>query len=150
MTAGALSDFLLRRAGPKDSGPGQRVKVMGLYFLGAFLLLPFLSRCPAQLPISQYLLLFSLGHFLLGIQLLAPLVAAEVAPASLLATSNGLIGFTGYLGAAVAGLPLSLLVQSRGWQGGFFPALMAATAAGTLLCLPLTTIRTWEQRRLQH
>lgn len=147
LTAGALSDFLLRRAEPEDSGPGQRVKVMGLYFLGALLLFPLLARCPARTPVLQYLFLFGLGHCLIGVQLLAPLVAAEVAPASLLATSNGLIGFTGYMGAAVAGLPLSLLVQSRGWHGGFFPALMAASALGAVLCLPLTNVQTWQQRQ---
>jgi len=49
-TAGALSDFLFRRAGPEGSGPGQRVRVMGLYFFGASLLLPLFAKCPERIP----------------------------------------------------------------------------------------------------
>merc|ERR1712039_341766 len=70
LTAGSLSDFLLRRASPGEGEAGQRAKVVGSYFLATLLLLPLLSQCPSSWPLGQYVILLGLGHFLCGAQLL--------------------------------------------------------------------------------
>lgn len=140
LSAGALSDLLLRKAPPEEQGPGQRAKVVVLYFLGTCLLFPLLGRCPSSLPWLQYLLLLGLGHCICGSQLLLPLVAAEVAPKNLLATATGFIGWVGYFGAALAGLPLSWVVQSLGWSW-YFSVLTGAAGIGAALLVPLRGIR---------
>jgi len=146
LSAGALSDLLLRRMRPGESEPGQRVKVVAAYFCGSLLLLASLARCPSSLPWLQYLLMAGLGHFLCGCQLLLPLIAAEVAPKNLLATSNGLIGFVGYFGAVFAGLPLSFIVQRLGWPC-YFTVLMTAAACGAVLSVTLRGVHGWRQQQ---
>jgi len=111
LTAGTLSDLLLRRAAPGAGDVGQRAKVVCIYFLATLLLLPALRSCP-NLPWLQYLLLLGLGHFLCGAQLLLPLVANESAPKAWSTTATGFIGWVGYFGAAMSGFPLSRVVQS--------------------------------------
>jgi len=144
LTGGALSDFFLRRAKPENKGPGQRAKVVSIYFAAACLLLPALAKCPGSWPLVQYGLLIGIGHFLCGAQLLLPLVAAEVAPKSLTATATGFIGWVGYFGAASAGLPLSWVVTKLGWSY-FFMVLTAAAGIGTALTLPLGGLKSWKQ-----
>lgn len=146
LTAGAASDWLLRRAKPGDGEPGQRAKVVCFYFLSTLFLVPAFARCPASLPGLQYVLLLCIGHFLSGSQLLLPLVAAEVAPTSLTATATGFIGWVGYFGAAMAGLPLSYTVEHLGWSC-YFSVLTTAAGLGTVLLLPLRNLRSWKQRQ---
>lgn len=145
LTAGALSDVFLRRAKPGQGLPGQRAKVVNIYFLAMLFLLPLLARCPSTLPTLQFLLLVALGHFICGVQLLLPLVAAERAPLRWLSTATGFIGWVGYFGAALAGLPLSFVVQRLGW-GAYFGVLVTAAAFGTALMVPLCGLRSWRQR----
>ena len=144
LTAGSLSDLFLRRAKPGAGQVGQRAKVVCLYFLSTLVLLPLLRHCP-QVPWLQYMLLLGLGHFLCGAQLLLPLVANESAPRAWSTTATGFIGWVGYFGAALSGLPLSRVVQSLGW-GPYFSVLTFAAGAGALLVLPLRNLKSWEQR----
>eukprot|EP00435_Cladocopium_sp_Y103_P041310 s2034_g11.t1 len=144
LTAGTLSDFLLRRARPGAGDVGQRAKVVCIYFIATLLLLPALRGCP-NLPWLQYLLLLGLGHFLCGAQLLLPLVANESAPKAWSTTATGFIGWIGYFGAALSGFPLSRVVQSLGWSS-YFTVLTVAAGAGALLVLPLRNLRSWKQK----
>lgn len=144
LTAGACSDFLLRRAKPGEGEAGQRAKVVGAYFLATLVLLPLMARCPSSWPWVQYALLLGLGHFLCGSQLLLPLIAAEVAPKELTSTATGFIGWVGYFGAAMSGLPLSRVVQGLGW-GWYFSILTAAAGLGAALLVPLTGLKSYRQ-----
>lgn len=144
LTAGTLSDLLLRRARAGAGDVGQRAKVVCIYFLATLLLLPALRACP-NLPWLQYLLLLGLGHFLCGAQLLLPLVANESAPKAWSTTATGFIGWIGYFGAALSGFPLSRVVQSLGWSS-YFTVLTVAAGAGALLVLPLRNLRSWKQK----
>mmetsp|Transcript_63543 Transcript_63543/g.151551 ORF Transcript_63543/g.151551 Transcript_63543/m.151551 type:complete len:545 (+) Transcript_63543:54-1688(+) len=145
LSGGKLSDVFVQMNGDEDTSPGQRAKVVGLFFAAALALIPLFALCPASLPWAQYLLLLGIGHFLSGAQLLLPLVAAEVAPKSLLATATGFIGWVGYFGAALAGLPLSMVVQRLGWNW-YFTVLTAAAGCGTVLLIPLRKLRTWQSK----
>lgn len=147
LTAGALSDLLLRRAGPNEGEAGQRAKVVGAYFFATVCLLPLLARCPSSWPLVQYALLLGLGHFLCGAQLLLPLIAAEVAPKEWSTTATGFIGWVGYFGAALAGLPLSRVVQSLGWSW-YFSILTGAAVLGVGIVVPLTGLKSSRQRQM--
>jgi len=145
LTAGSFSDLLLRRARAGEGEAGQRAKVVGVYFLATLLLLPLLAQCPSSWPMGQYLILLGLGHFLCGAQLLLPLIAAEVAPKELTSTATGFIGWVGYFGAAVSGLPLSRVVQGLGWNW-YFVILSCAAGTGVGLLVPLRNLRSWRQK----
>ena len=146
LSCGTLSDYLMRRAGPDESGPGQRVKVVCGCFVATLLLLSMLARCPGSTPTLQYVLLFGIGHFVAGAQLLLSLAAAEAAPKNLVVTTIGFIGWVGYFGAASAGLPLAWVVQNLGWDT-YFSVLVSTAGLGVVLLLPLRGLRSWEQRR---
>eukprot|EP00927_Polykrikos_kofoidii_P046763 TRINITY_DN40903_c0_g1_i1.p1 TRINITY_DN40903_c0_g1~~TRINITY_DN40903_c0_g1_i1.p1 ORF type:complete len:513 (-),score=58.13 TRINITY_DN40903_c0_g1_i1:135-1673(-) len=148
LSAGALSDRLLRLAPSDEHSPGQRVKVVAAYFLATVLLLPLFAWCPARLPLLQYVLLMGLGHFLCGAQLLLPLVAAEVAPKNLVSTATGFVGFVGYFGAALSGLPLSIVVQRFGWNS-YIAVLTIAAALGVCLVWPMRNLHSWRRRLTQ-
>jgi len=144
LTAGALSDLFLRRARPGDGEAGQRAKVVAIYFLAALALIPIFARCPAGVPLLQYVLLLAIGHFLCGCQLLLPLISAEVAPKYWSTTATGFIGWVGYFGAALAGLPLSRVVQGLGWNW-YFTVLTVAAGLGAVFVIPLRNLRSWDQ-----
>ncbi|CAK8998340.1 Probable hexose phosphate transport protein [Durusdinium trenchii] len=144
LTAGSLSDLLLRRARPGAGDVGQRAKVVCIYFLATLLLVPALRQCP-NWPWLQYILLLGLGHFLSGAQLLLPLVANESAPKAWSTTATGFIGWVGYFGAALSGFPLARVVQALGWPY-YFSLLTFAAGSGALLVLPLRNLRSWKQR----
>ena len=57
-------------------------------------------------------------------QMLIGLIGAEVSHPLGVASGNGLLGWIAYIGAAVAGEPLAMLVKQHGWPQ-FFTALSA-------------------------
>eukprot|EP00929_Paragymnodinium_shiwhaense_P110863 TRINITY_DN7816_c0_g1_i1.p1 TRINITY_DN7816_c0_g1~~TRINITY_DN7816_c0_g1_i1.p1 ORF type:complete len:641 (-),score=147.46 TRINITY_DN7816_c0_g1_i1:499-2421(-) len=149
LTAGSLSDKLLARSKPEDGQAGQRAKVACAYLSSVALLLPLFMKAPPSQTWLQYGLLFLIGHSVAGTQLLLPLIAAEVAPPHLLATSNGFMGWIGYFGAASAGLPLSVMVQQVGW-GGFFAFMAGAAILGGLLLFSIKNAKSWRQLQQQQ
>lgn len=72
--------------------------------------------------------------------MLTGLAAAEVAGPKAVGASQGIIGLISYMGAASAGVPLSLAVHQYGW-GVFFSALIASCAAIFVLLAPF-----WNQK----
>jgi len=79
--------------------------------------------------------------FLLALQ---GLCGAEIVGRRSVGASEGFLGWVAYLGAANAGVPLSLLVQQYGWDA-FFTALLSASAIGVLLLLPITGAKSYLQ-----
>ena len=74
------------------------------------------------------------------------IVAAEGAGAgTCVGASEGFLGWIAYLGAANAGVPLSMLVQQFGW-GAFFVALLSACAVAIALLAPITGAQSEVQR----
>lgn len=54
-----------------------------------------------------------------------------------------------YLGAANAGIPLSIIVKDYGW-GTYFSTLIGACCLALLLLAPMTNLRSYVQRREQR
>jgi len=77
-----------------------------------------------------------IGFFLYGPQMLIGLCGAEIVGRRSVGASEGFLGWIAYLGAANAGVPLSLLVQQYGWDA-FFGALLSSCLVAVLLLLPL-------------
>ena len=70
---------------------------------------------------------------------------AEVVGRNSVGASEGFLGWVAYMGAAVAGYPLSLIVKRFGWSI-FFRTLVGACFAGFLLLAPISNALSYQQR----
>jgi OPA family sugar phosphate sensor protein UhpC-like MFS transporter len=118
------------------------------YTAGVAASLAALALAPAGHSALQWLAMAAVGFFIYGPQMLVGLCGAELVNPQAVGASQGLLGWVAYLGAANAGVPLSLVVQSHGW-GAFFAALLAACGVTVLLLLPLVGARSYVQRQGQ-
>ncbi|WP_445496493.1 MFS transporter family glucose-6-phosphate receptor UhpC [Photorhabdus sp. SF281] len=115
---------------------GQRAPMILLFALGLFISVTALWL----MPIHHYALLavcfFSIGFFVFGPQMLIGLAATEYCHKQAAGTVTGYLGLYAYLGAAMAGWPLSQVVAHYGWSGMFALLTLAAAMMGLLL-MPL-------------
>lgn len=80
--------------------------------------------------------IFLMGFSVFGPQMLIGLGAAELCHKRAAATANGFVGWIAYIGAAVAGYPLGLIIDNAGWNGAFVALLIcSAILLGSLLPL---------------
>lgn len=80
-------------------------------------------------------LLFIVGFFLFGPQMMIGLAAAELSHKKAAGTASGFAGWFAYFGAAFAGYPLGKIAQDWGWKG-FFIALLGCALIALVLFLP--------------
>lgn len=80
-------------------------------------------------------ILFIIGFFLFGPQMMIGLAAAELSHKKAAGTASGFAGWFAYFGAAFSGYPLGKIAQGWGWQG-FFLALFCCAMIALLLFLP--------------
>lgn len=85
-------------------------------------------------------MLFMIGFFLFGPQMLIGLAAAELSHKKAAGTASGFAGWFAYFGAAGAGYPLGKIAQEFGWNG-YFTILSVCGAITILLFLPMWNAR---------
>lgn len=145
ITSGWLSDVFITR-NPTKGVIGQRVRVILIYLLITVMAIAgfyFVPITTAWLPV-QWLLFAVVGLGLYGPQLLVGLSGAECVNRRFAGTSNGFVGFLAYIGAALAGYPLSICVKHLGWNS-LFVVLLVCCALIALLVTPLLNKRSYEQ-----
>jgi OPA family sugar phosphate sensor protein UhpC-like MFS transporter len=125
--AGAASDKIFK---------GNRGFINLLMMLGILLPIFAFSQVAHGNIFIDGALMFLMGMFLYGPQMLIGCAAAERAHKNAAATASGFAGTFAYIGAAVAGWPLGALTQTYGWPA-FFGALLTAAACGALCFVPL-------------
>jgi len=140
LLAGKLSDWRISTMKEGEGVVGKRVQIMMACSIGMALALVTFANIPASAAWAQWASVFMIGFFLYGPQMLTGLAAAEVAGPKAVGASQGIIGLISYMGAASAGVPLSLAVHQYGW-GVFFSALIASCAAIFVLLAPF-----WNQK----
>ncbi len=91
---------------------------------------------PAGYPWLDSTSIFCIGFAIFGPQMLIGVAAAELSHKKAAATATGLTGFVAYMGAAMAGYPLGLIIDKMGWYGFFF-AMIACCALSVLFLVPL-------------
>jgi OPA family sugar phosphate sensor protein UhpC-like MFS transporter len=64
-------------------------------------------------------LMFLVGFFIFGPQMLIGMAPAEMSHKKAAATATGFVGWVAYIGAASAGYPLGKITQEWGWYGFF-------------------------------
>lgn len=86
-------------------------------------------------------MMFVIGFFIFGPQMLIGVAAAELSHKKAAGTATGFIGWFAYIGAAIAGgYPFAKLTQEFGWSI-FFVALLVCAVCSVFLLLPLWTPR---------
>uniref|UniRef100_A0A7S0YG03 Major facilitator superfamily (MFS) profile domain-containing protein n=1 Tax=Polytomella parva TaxID=51329 RepID=A0A7S0YG03_9CHLO len=152
LAAGRLSDFLIKKADGKGGNVGKRIVVVMLYTVGVAAALLAFRALPASAVSLQWLTVFLIGFFLYGPQMLIGLCGAELVGPSSVGASEGFLGWVAYLGAANAGIPLSVVVKEHGWDA-YFGTLIFACGMALLLLSPMTKLRSYvqrEERRLRR
>eukprot|EP00216_Chloropicon_sp_CCMP2111_P003922 CAMPEP_0198240332 /NCGR_PEP_ID=MMETSP1446-20131203/5482_1 /TAXON_ID=1461542 ORGANISM="Unidentified sp, Strain CCMP2111" /NCGR_SAMPLE_ID=MMETSP1446 /ASSEMBLY_ACC=CAM_ASM_001112 /LENGTH=494 /DNA_ID=CAMNT_0043923051 /DNA_START=55 /DNA_END=1539 /DNA_ORIENTATION=+ len=144
LLAGRLSDMAI--ANSEGSGVvGKRVQVVIAYTVGIAASLIAFRGCPASWPAAQWACIFTIGFFLYGPQMLIGLCGAELVGPASVGASEGFLGWVAYLGAANAGVPLSIIVRDYGWNT-YFATLLAACAAVIVLMAPMVRLKSFVQR----
>ncbi len=126
LAAGWLSD--------KISG-GKRGPANVLFSLGMLISIIIFSLYSNTSIFVDGTLLFFIGFFLFGPQMLIGLAAAELAHKKAAGTASGFAGWFAYFGAAAAGYPLGKIAQDWGWKG-YFITLSICGIISILLFLP--------------
>ena len=134
--AGGLLGALFAGWGSDLLFGGQRAPMILLFTLGIIVSVTALWL----VPVHHYALLaacfFTVGFFVFGPQMLIGLAAVEYGHKAAAGSITGFLGLFAYLGAALAGWPLSLVIEHYGWSGMFSLLSIAAVFMGFLL-MPL-------------
>jgi len=138
--AGWGSDLLFR---------GQRAPMILLFALGLFVSVAALWLAPVHHYALLALCFFTTGFFVFGPQMLIGLAAVECSHKQAAGTVTGFLGLFAYLGAALAGWPLSQVITHYGWSGMFVLLTIAAALVGFLL-MPLLMAGIGLQARSHH
>ncbi|CAL8466766.1 g6302 [Coccomyxa elongata] len=144
LLAGRISDALIARD-PKGGNCGKRVQVVMAYTVGIAACLAAFYFTPASWPTVQWATVFMIGFFLYGPQMLIGLCGAELVGPESVGASEGFLGWVAYLGAANAGIPLSIIVKNYGWEA-YFVALGVACFMALLLLAPMSNLKSYVQR----
>lgn len=117
----------------------RRGPVIVLFAIGMFLSVIAFWFAPPNFPIFDSAALFCMGFAVFGPQCLIGVAAAELSHKKAAATATGFTGLVAYMGAACAGYPLGLIIDTWGWNG-FFYALAGCCVIAVALLVPLWNV----------
>lgn len=112
---------------------GNRAPMNLIFALGIFISVAALWLTPLDNLFVLSGCLFSIGFFIFGPQMMIGMAAAECSHKDLAGTATGFVGLFGYLGAALAGYPVSIIIEHYRWEGFFAVVTFAAATVGMLL-----------------
>ncbi len=143
---GGIFGSLLAGWGSDKFFKGKRGPINTLFSLFCIAAVAALWFTPQGNIVLDSAILFTIGFFIFGPQMLIGIAAAELSHKKAAGTSTGFIGWIAYIGAAVAGYPLSKVAQVWGWEG-FFVVIAACGAISVLLLAPLWNATTYVKRK---
>lgn len=130
LAAGWSSDRLFQaRRGP----------VCVLFAIGIIVSLFLFWAVPHGYLVLDWATIFLMGFAVFGPQMLIGMYASEISHKDSAATANGFVGWIAYMGAAVAGYPMGLVIDSMGWSGAFI-FLFGCSFLFLMLLLPLWNV----------
>ena len=107
-----------------------------IFSLGIVLGVMLFTLVPVGAAWQEGMSLALIGFMIFGPQMLIGVAAVELAHKNAIATTSGFVSCISYLGAAVAGYPLGIIIQEFGWSGHFSTILIASIMAALFL-LPM-------------
>ena len=119
---------------------GRRGPINISFSLAVILAIGALYFTPAGYVVLDYALMFAVGFFIFGPQMLIGMTAVELSHKKAAGTATGFAGWWAYAGSAVAGYPMSKIIETTGWNS-FFVILAACGAIAGLCLLPLWKVR---------
>ncbi|MDU2499140.1 MAG: MFS transporter [Klebsiella grimontii] len=134
--AGGLLGALFAGWGSDLLFSGQRAPMILLFTLGLMVSVAALWLAPVHHYALLAVCFFTVVFFVFGPQMLIGLAAVECGHKAAAGSISGFLGLFAYLGAALAGWPLSLVIERYGWSGMFSLLSVAAVLMGLLL-MPL-------------
>jgi MFS transporter, OPA family, sugar phosphate sensor protein UhpC len=114
---------------------GNRAPMNLIFALGIFISVAALWLTPMNNFSVLACCFFSIGFFIFGPQMMIGMAAAECSHKGVAGTATGFVGLFGYLGAALASYPISLVIEQFSWDG-FFSIITLSAASIGLLILP--------------
>lgn len=127
LTAGWSSDRLFG---------AKRGPVSVLFAIGILCSVLLFWWVPPGFAILDLITIFLMGFSVFGPQMLIGMAASELCHKKAAATANGFVGWIAYIGAAVSGYPMGLVIDYTGWNGAF-SALITCSFILVALLLPL-------------
>ncbi|HAS26740.1 MAG TPA: MFS transporter family glucose-6-phosphate receptor UhpC, partial [Vibrio sp.] len=112
---------------------GNRGPMNILFAIGIFLSVSALWLMPLTNFVFQAAGLFCVGFFVFGPQMLIGMAAAECSHKDSAGAATGFVGLFAYMGAALSGYPLALVLETYGWSGFFITISTCAAVIGLLL-----------------
>ncbi|CAG20730.1 MFS transporter [Photobacterium profundum] len=120
---------------------GNRGPMNLIFAIGIFLSVAALWLMPMTGFVLQAGCFFAIGFFVFGPQMLIGMAAAECSHKDSVGAATGFVGLFAYMGAALAGYPLALIMEQYHWAG-FFTVISCAAAVVGLLLLPFLKAQT--------
>ncbi|MEI8125137.1 MAG: MFS transporter [Parachlamydiaceae bacterium] len=130
LSAGWMSDRLFG---------AQRGPVCVLFAVGILSSILLFWVVPPGYVALDWISIFLMGFTVFGPQMLIGIYASELCHKKAAATANGFVGWIAYIGAAVSGYPMGLVIDQAGWTGAFI-VLFACSLILVLLLLPLWNV----------
>ena len=130
LSAGWMSDRLFG---------AQRGPVCVLFAVGILSSILLFWAVPPGYVALDWISIFLMGFTVFGPQMLIGIYASELCHKKAAATANGFVGWIAYIGAAVSGYPMGLVIDQAGWTGAFI-VLFACSLILVLLLLPLWNV----------
>ncbi|MFC5078316.1 Regulatory protein UhpC [Vibrio thalassae] len=114
---------------------GNRGPMNLIFAMGIFLSVAALWLMPLTNFVFQSAGFFAIGFFVFGPQMLIGMAAAECSHKDSAGAATGFVGLFAYMGAALAGYPLAMVLKQFHWTG-FFVVISVCSAIIGLLLLP--------------
>jgi MFS transporter, OPA family, sugar phosphate sensor protein UhpC len=115
---------------------GMRGQTNVIFSIGIVLLLIAFWLVPGKCFVLHASLMAGIGFFIFGPQMLIGTAAAELSHREASGTSTGFVGLFAYLGAALSGYPMGVVIQNFNWYG-FFICVGICGVLSVLLLMPL-------------
>lgn len=131
IVAGYLSDKVFE---------GRRGRVGFLYMIVLAFSIVFLWHSPVTQKWQHFLSMMLIGFLVTGPQILVGVAASDFASKKAAGAASGLTGTVGYLGAAVSGYGVGLIVDKYNWDAAFAAVTVCSLISALLFAL------TWNHR----
>lgn len=111
-----------------------------LYAIGIVIGITLFWYFSGNSTLTDSCIILLIGFMVFGPQMLIGMVAVELSPKQSTSTATGFVGCFAYMGAALAGYPLGVIMDTWGWNG-FFWTLAIGSVISLSLLLPLWGIK---------